>query len=127
MRWYFPLPNPGANVFLERHLERQLQWHACFHHVLELIMEAAVAEKLGPTSGPRKKYFARFQTYFNDLAEEEKEAIRLDAPNHLRQVGDEDDVTREFLDATKAFFSTFVECYQRGDYLEFSRLIKVKV
>ena len=43
---------------------------------LELLMEAAVAEKLGPSSGPREKYFARFETYFNGLTEEEREAIR---------------------------------------------------
>ena len=84
-----------------------------------------MAEKLGPTSGPREKYFARFQTYFNNLEEEEKETIRLDAPNRLGLVAAHDDVTREFLEATKAFFSAFTGGYQRGDYLEFSCLIKV--
>lgn len=88
-------------------------------------MEAAIVDKLGPTSGPTEKYFARFKIYFNGLTKEEKEVIRAEAKNRLPLVAAEDEVTREFLDATKAFFSQFGESYQRGDYLEFARLIKV--
>ena len=92
---------------------------------MDLLMEAAVVEKLGPTSGPREKYFARFEAYFNGLKEEEKEEIRSGAGDQLTMIAAEDDVTREFCDATKTFFSSFTGAYQRGDYYEFARLVKV--
>ena len=87
-------------------------------------MEAAVVDKLSPTSGPREKYFARFETYFNGLTNKEKEVIRSDANARLGMVGAEDEV-REFLEATKAFFASYSGMYQRGDYKEFAGLIKV--
>ena len=110
---------------MEQNAQKQLQWNACLHHVFELLMEAAVVDKLGPTSGPREKYFARFETYFNGLTREEKEVIRSDADARLGIVGAEDEVTREFLEATKAFFASYSGMYQRGDYKEFAGLIKV--
>ena len=107
---------------------RVVLWNACLHHVLDLVVEAAVVEKLGPTSGPTEKYFSRFEAYFNSLTKEEKVEISAEGPTRIAQVAPEDDVTREFLDATKTFFSDFMaqeNAFQRGDYLEFARLIMV--
>ena len=118
--------NQGANVFIEQGLGVQLLWCACFHHILDILAELAVEVKLGPSSGPREKYFARFESNFNSLTEEEKETIRVDAPNHIGIVAAEDGITRQFLDATRSFFSQFMaeaRPFQRGDYLEFARLI----
>ena len=106
-------------------IQRQLQWNACFHHVLELLIEAAIVQKLGPTSGPTEKYFLRFQTYFNDLSKEQKEVIAEEAKGRIAFVAAEDEVTRDFLEATNAFFANYGDKYQRGDYMEFARLIKV--
>ena len=62
----------GANVCLQVYLNKPLLWLACLHHILEIIMGAAIALKLGPTSGPREKYFTKFEKYFNNLTEEKK-------------------------------------------------------
>ena len=98
------------------------------HHVLELLLQAAMEQKMGPTSGPREKYFTRFEEYFNSLSEEEVEEIRVDAPSRLGLFSSEDDVTKEFLESTKTFFTTFMSeanGFQRDDYLEFANLIMV--
>lgn len=119
-------PWNGANVFIEGDLERQLLWLACLHHVLDLIIEASVVVKLGATSGPREKYFARFETYYNSLSPEEKTKIIADATKMLGLLSPEDDITREFLAATHSFFTGFMASgngFQRGDYLELARLI----
>ena len=84
---------------------RVVLWNACLHHILDLLVEAAVVEKLGPTSGPTEKYFSRFEAYFNSLTKEEKVEISAEGPTRVAQVAPEDEVTREFLDATKTFFS----------------------
>ena len=92
-------------------------------------MEAAVLEKLGPSSGPREKYFARFETYFNSLSKEEKEEIRARATDRRQMVAPEDDVTREFFKATKAFFDGFAtgsKDFPRGDYFEMAWVIRVR-
>ena len=118
----------GCNVRLEHKLGRAVMWNACLHHVLDLLMEAAVVEKLGPTTGPREKTFTTFETYFNSLSKEEKEEISAEAADRVGQVSPEDEVTRDFFEATKAFFTNFMEeerPFQRGDYLEFARLIMV--
>ena len=115
----------GTNVLLQQAVGQPCQWNACLHHVFELLMEAAVAEKLGPTTGPREKYFARFESYFNNLTEEEREVIRTNAADRRPLVGDEDEVTREFMEATKSFFANYGNSFQRGDYKEFARLVKV--
>ena len=120
----------GCNVRLERKLGRAVLWNACLHHVLDLLMEAAVVEKLGPTTGPREKTFPTFETFFNSLSEEEKAEIKAEAADRVTQVAPEDEVTRDFFEATKAFFTNFMaeeRPFQRGDYLEFARLIMVSI
>ena len=94
----------------------------------EIIAEAACETKLGPTTGPREKCFTRFQTHFNSLSREEKEEIRRNAVAARSIVGIEDDVTRDFFEATRSFFEQFEsECdsYKRGDFKEFARLVMV--
>ena len=91
-------------------------------------MEAAVATKLGPSTGPREKYFTRFATYFNSLDQEEKEKIYAEAADRIKLLAAEDEITRQFIEATKSFFSQFMaenNEFQRGDYLELARLIMV--
>ena len=120
----------GANVFLEADLETPVFWFACLHHVMELLLGAAMTEKLGPTSGPREKYFVRFESFFNSLSKEEVEEIRRQAPSRVALFSPEDDITREFLESTRVFFSSFMaesNGFQRDDYLEFARMIMVKV
>ena len=65
----------GAVAFMEADLGSPMMWLACLHHVLELLLEKAIAVKLGPSSGPREKYFARFESFFNSMNNEEKEKI----------------------------------------------------
>ena len=84
--------------------------------------------KLGPTFGPREKYFVRFEAYFNALTKTEVEEIRSQATERIALFSPEDDVTREFLESTKAFFTSFMaesNGFQRDDYLEFARMIMV--
>ena len=113
---------------MEADLGSPMMWLACLHHVLELLLEKAIAVKLGPSSGPREKYFARFESFFNSMNDEEKEKIRTDAPTRRNLLSAEDDVTREFFESTRSFFSDFMSeanGFQRDDYLEFARLIMV--
>ena len=96
---------------------------------MELVLEKAITVKLGPTSGPREKYFARFESYFNTLEKDEKEKIRGEAPTRLNLLSAEDDVTRECFEATRTFFTNFTKeanGYQRNDYKEFAELIMVR-
>ena len=116
----------GANVLIEQKLGRQCLWLACLHHILDLLMEAAIAEKLGPTSGPRKKYFAKFEMYFNSLEEADKNTIVREAIDRIEILAPEDEVTRSFQAATKAFFINFMvsePSFQRRDNLEFAHLV----
>ena len=113
---------------LEAGLGQALIWFACMHHILEILLQAAIVAKLGPSSGPTEKYFARFQEYFNSLTEEEVEEIRLNASSRADFLKEEDDVTREMLDATREFFRSFMSKsngFQRDDYLEMACLIMV--
>ena len=114
---------------MEAELKVPVLYFACRHHTEELVCECAIEDKLGPTSGPTEKYFTRFEAYFNKLSTEEREAIRADAvsrrDNLLRA---EDDVTREFMESTRAFFTAFMSQangFQRDDYREFARMIMV--
>ena len=118
----------GANVFIEADLGSPMLWMACLHHVMELLLGAAMTEKLGPTSGPCEKYFMRFEVYFNALTKEEAEEIRLGASQRASLLSPEDEVTKEFIESTRAFFSSFMaekRGFQRDDYLEFARMIMV--
>ena len=121
----------GAIAFMERDLGYPMFWLACLHHVLELLLQAAIVEKLGPTSGPNEKYNSRFEEFFNTMEAEEKEKIRADAPNRRDGLFKfEDDVTQEFLESTREFFYNFMSeanGFQRDDYGEFANLIMVRV
>ena len=116
-------------MFIEQEVGRPLLWLACLHHVMELLLHAAVVEKLGPTSGPSEKYFTRFQTYYNALSDEEKEKIKGEALQQaINLLAPEDDITAEFKEASTSFFSAFATAdhsYDRGDYKECSLLIRV--
>jgi trans-2-enoyl-CoA reductase len=113
---------------LESFLEKALLWFPCLHHILELEFEAATKDKLGPTSGPKEKYFSRFEEYFNKLSEAEKEDILKDAADKIRLLAPEDDLKREFQIRVKNFFTEFTasSSFQRGDYQEFCRIVMVR-
>ena len=119
----------GANVFLEFLKGHVLWWIECIHHVADLLLEAAIVSKLGPTPGPKEKYFSKFKSYFNTLSDEEKEKIVTEAAAHIGLLTPEDDVTKEFHARSKAFFTEFMasdNSFQRGDYLEFARIVMVR-
>ena len=91
-------------------------------------MGAAITLKLGPTSGPREKYFTKFEKYFNNLTEEEKEHILEDANEKVKLLAPKDEVTSEFHQRVKKLFSSFFETkhsFQREDYLELARIVLV--
>ena len=95
---------------------------------MDLMMEAAIVAKLGPTSGPTEKYFARFEAYFNSLDSETKSQILKNASVALDVLSVEDSLVEEFRDATREFFRQFMSkpnSFQRGDYLELARLVTV--
>ncbi|QQP52276.1 Hypothetical protein FKW44_004381 [Caligus rogercresseyi] len=90
-------------------------------------MYALIIEKLGPTSGPTEKYFARLASYFNGLIKEVKKVIKTEAHDRIAFVSAKDAVTHEFLEATNLFFANYGNSYQRGDYKEFARLVKAEL
>ena len=105
-----------------------LLWWACLHHVLEILLQAAMAEKLGPSSGPTEKYFERFQTYFNSLSMDDREGIRLGASSCAEYLSPTDDVGKEMFKSTQDFFSHFMaksNGFQRDDYCKLACLIMV--
>ena len=105
-----------------------LLWWACLHHILEILLQTAMTEKLGPSSGPTEKYFERFQTYFNSLSTDEREGIRLGASSCVEWLSPTDDITKEMFGSTREFFSHFMaksNGFQRDDYRELARLIMV--
>lgn len=52
----------GACVEIERHLERNLLWLACRHHIFELILKEAFQSSMGISqSGPDVLIFKRFR------------------------------------------------------------------
>ena len=105
-----------------------LLWWACLHHVLEILLQTAMTEKLGPTTGPTEKYFDRFQSYFNSLSTEEFEEIRLGASSCFEFLSPTDDLGKEFFECTRVFFTDFMakrNGFRRDDYRELARLIMV--
>jgi hypothetical protein len=103
-------------------------WMPCFHHIMEILFEASFASKFGPTSGPKEKFFARFETFFNSLMEDQLADIINEGAERIRLLAPEDDLTREFQARVKNFFTEFLassSSFQRGDYQEFARLVMV--
>jgi hypothetical protein len=121
----------GTNAYLKTYLEKALLWLECLHHILELIAAAAVALKLGPSSGPKDKVFGRFEQWFNSLTEEEIEEIVAEAASRIELLAPEDEVTHDFQSRSREFFANFFAAsstsgFQRGDYLEFARIVMVR-
>ena len=84
--------------------------------------------RVGPTSGPCEKYFARFETFFNALSEEEKAESVSESPRHFQLLEPEDQVTRDLREATRVFFTEFLARENgdlRGDYKELAHLVMV--
>jgi hypothetical protein len=87
--------------------------------------------KLGPTSGPKDKVYDHFEKMFDSFTEDEMEKILDESKERIGLLAPEDDITREFQSRAKAFFGDFFTAsstasFQRGDYLEFSRILRVR-
>jgi hypothetical protein len=93
-------------------------------------MEITTTSKFGPTSGPKEKYFSRFEKYFNSLTDDQLQEIVSESADRIRFFAPEDDLTREFQIRVKNFFAEFRSSntsFQRGDYLEFSNVLMVSI
>ena len=106
---------------MEQALGVALLWLACLHHILELVLHEALTQKLGPTSGPTEKYFARFESYFNSLKKEEVEEIRMAATARLELLSPEDEVTAEFFESSSLLY----EIHERIQWLPDRRLWRI--
>ena len=62
-----------ANTYVEMFLEKTLFWLACRHHILELILSAAV--KWVQLLVQMTHYFLKFREYFNGLSDSYMESI----------------------------------------------------
>ena len=83
----------GANIHLEMLLEKPLFWFASQHHILELVLSAAIKCKLGQTSGPNDPFSSIFQGCFNGLSRNNMESIIEKAAETIRIIAPKDDVT----------------------------------
>ena len=52
--------NEGACIHIMKHVKRNLLQFAFRHHVLELVVGAAITVCFGPSSGPKIQLFQRF-------------------------------------------------------------------
>jgi hypothetical protein len=57
----------GACVLLEQHLEKDMMYLMCRHHIYELVLRCVFEEKFGITSGPNIPLFKKFQEYWGKL------------------------------------------------------------
>ncbi|KAE9539939.1 hypothetical protein AGLY_005191 [Aphis glycines] len=57
----------GACVLLEQHLEKDMLYLMCRHHIYELVLRCVFEEKFGITSGPNIPLFKKFQEYWSKL------------------------------------------------------------
>jgi hypothetical protein len=57
----------GVCVLLEQHLEKDMLYLMCRHHIFELVLSCVFEEKFGITSGPNIPLFKKFQEYWSKL------------------------------------------------------------
>ena len=73
-------------------------------------------------------FFSKFEQFFNQLSNDEKDEIFEAAKDKVNLCAPEDDVTSKFRNITTIFLSQFSEstAFQRGDYQELFKLVKVR-
>ena len=69
----------GANLCLETVLGGARLWWACSHHILEVVVDAAVKVKLGLSSGPTDKIFGRFRNWWGNQSDKDIDEIKKNA------------------------------------------------
>ena len=57
----------SSTVLLQQHLNRQLLWLSCRHHIPELILKAAFQTLFGKTTGPSAALFSCLKTSWKSL------------------------------------------------------------
>jgi hypothetical protein len=57
----------GACVLLVQHLEKDLLYLLCRHHIYELVLRSVFEEKFGSTSGPNIQLFKKFQDNWSKI------------------------------------------------------------
>ena len=77
----------GACSIIEQRLGRRLLHLACRHHILELVIEKAFNECMGPSSGPEIGIFIRFRERWDFIDQANKLAFKdTDFPPSLKVV-----------------------------------------
>ena len=56
-----------ACVQLEHNMKKKMLWFRCRPHILEILLEAAVASTFQPSSGPSIDIFKRFKSKWNAI------------------------------------------------------------
>ena len=104
-------------------------WFAFQHHILELILSAAIKCKLSPTFRQNDSFFSKFRDCFNGLSKNNMESIIEKAAEKIRTIAPKDDVTYKFYDFTCTFMKNFNSYHsiQRGDYLELAKIVQVSI
>ena len=75
-------PRNGACILLEQKLDKDMLWCACRHHILEIMLEAAVILALGTSKGPDILIFKRFQTNWEFIDRSTYDIIASDEALH---------------------------------------------
>ena len=103
----------GSTVLLQQHLNRQLLWLSCRHHIPELILKAAFQTLFGKTTGPSAALFSWKSLDLTDL--------RL--PPTPASCRSSVDALLHFLD--ERLLPENKEHLTRGDYKELLELAKI--
>ncbi|GBP08757.1 hypothetical protein EVAR_69905_1 [Eumeta japonica] len=68
----------GACILMEQKMEKDMLWLACCHHILEIVLEAAVSTALGPSSGPDILFFKIFKNYWSNIDQTDYKTVTSD-------------------------------------------------
>ena len=119
-----PLPTLGSTaaaqttVLLQQHLNRQLLWLSCCHHIPELILKAAFQTLFGKTTGPSATFFSCLKTSRKSL-----DLTDLRLPPTPASCRSSVDALLHFLD--ERLLPENNEHLTRGDYKELLELAKI--
>ena len=108
----------GSTVLLQQHLNRQLLWLSCCHHIPELILKAAFQTLFGKTTGPSAALFSCLKTSWKSL-----DLTDLRLPPTPASCRSSVDALLHFLD--ERLVPENKEHLTRGDYKELLELAKI--
>lgn len=106
----------GACVLLEQKLGKEILSLACRHHIMELVIGAVFKVCLGVTSSPEVPLFARFQKYWEFVAQDRYDTGMADefVSRSLKNIRG----------STIEFANRYLtESQPRDDYMEFLELV----